>query len=255
MGGAQLTAADVALLLVAGVLAGITSTVAGLASLVSYPALLAVGLSPLAANVTNTTALLFVAVGAAAGSRPELAGQAGRVARFGGIALAGGAAGAALLLALPASAFERVVPVLIAGAAGLLWAQPRILARRGARPAERGPAVLGAVLLTGVYLGYFGAGGGVALLAVLAVAIPEPLARVNAVKNVSSGFANLVAAVGFAVFGPVRWAAVAPLAAGLLVGGALGPLIVRRLPADLLRVLIALAALGLAASLAWGAYT
>jgi len=90
---------------------------------------------------------------------------------------------------------------------------------------------------------------------VLAVAIPEPLARVNAIKNVSSGFANLVAAVGFAIFGPVRWAAVAPLAAGLLAGGAVGPLLVRRLPADLLRGIIALAALGLAASLAWSAYT
>jgi uncharacterized membrane protein YfcA len=247
--------ADILLLVGAGVLAGITSTVAGLASLVSYPALLAVGLSPLAANVTNTTALLFVAVGAAAGSRPELAGQAGRVVRFGGVTFAGGMAGAALLLALPAGAFERAVPVLIAGAAGLLWAQPRILARRGERPAEHGAVVLGGVLLTGVYLGYFGAGGGVALLAVLAVAIPEPLARVNAIKNVSSGFANLVAAVGFAIFGPVRWAAVAPLAAGLLAGGAVGPLLVRRLPADLLRGIIALAALGLAASLAWSAYT
>lgn len=85
-----------------------------------------------------------------------------------------------------------------------------------------------------------------ALLAVLAVAIPEPLARVNAIKNVSSGFA---------VFGPVHWAAVAPLAVGLLIGGAAGPLIVRRLPSDALRVLIGLAALGLAASLAWDAYS
>jgi uncharacterized membrane protein YfcA len=249
-----LTAADIALLVGAGVLAGITSTVAGLASLVSYPALLATGLPPLAANVTNTTALLFVAVGAAAGSRPELAGQADRVARFAAMTLAGGAVGAVLLLTLPERTFERAVPVLIAGAALLLWAQPRILARRAEAPAEGGPAVLAAVFGTGIYLGYFGAGGGVALLAVLAVAIPEPLARVNAIKNVSSGFANCVAAAGFAVFGPVRWAAVAPLAIGLLIGGVVGPLIVRRLPGDILRVLIGLAALGLAASLAWGAY-
>ncbi|MCK9894313.1 sulfite exporter TauE/SafE family protein [Frankia sp. AgB32] len=249
-----MTFGDVALLVGAGILAGISSTVAGLASLVSYPALLVTGLTPLAANVTNTTALLFVAVGAAVGSRPELAGQSRRVGRFGTATFVGGAVGAALLLTLPASAFERAVPILIAGSSVLLWGQPRLLARRGRRPAEDGPAVLAAVLATGVYLGYFGAGGGIALLAVLAVAIPEPLTRVNAIKNVSSGFANLVAAAGFAAFGPVRWAAVAPLAAGLLVGGVVGPVIVRRLPADILRAVIGLAALGLAASLAWSAY-
>ncbi|CAO5247342.1 sulfite exporter TauE/SafE family protein [Frankia sp. AgKG'84/4] len=249
-----MTFGDVALLVSAGILAGLASTVAGLASLVSYPALLVTGLSPLAANVTNTTALLFVAVGAAAGSRPELVGQSGRVARFGAATFAGGAVGAALLLTLPAAAFERAVPVLIAGAAVLLWVQPRQLARRGHHLAEDGPVVLGAVFVAGIYLGYFGAGGGIALLAVLAVAIPLPLARVNAIKNVSSGFANLVAAAGFAVFGPVRWAAVAPLAAGLLIGGAVGPLIARRLPAGILRGVIGLAALGLAASLAWRAY-
>ncbi|MCM3884508.1 sulfite exporter TauE/SafE family protein [Frankia sp. R82] len=249
-----MTAGDVLLLIGAGVLAGITSTVAGLASLVSYPALLAAGLSPLAANVTNTSALLFVAVGAGLGSRPELVGQGARIGRYGAAMFAGGAAGAALLLALPASAFERVVPVLIAGSAVVLWLQPWILARRAPDAAEGGRVILALVVLTGVYLGYFGAGGGIALLAALAVAIPEPLARVNALKNVVSGFANVVAAVVFALFGPVRWLAVLPLAAGLLVGGAIGPLIVRRLPAGLLRALIGLAALGLAASLGWNAY-
>ncbi|MCK9874418.1 sulfite exporter TauE/SafE family protein [Frankia sp. Ag45/Mut15] len=249
-----MSAGDVLLLIGAGVLAGITSTVAGLASLVSYPALLATGLPPLAANVTNTSALLFVAVGAGVGSRPELVGQGARLRRYGVAMFLGGAAGAALLLALPASAFERVVPVLIAGSAVVLWLQPSILARRRADAAEGGPVVFGLVLLTGVYLGYFGAGGGIALLAALAVAIPEPLVRVNALKNVVSGFANVVAAATFAVFGPVRWLSVLPLAAGLLVGGAVGPSLVRRLPPGLLRALVGLAALGLATSLALDAY-
>jgi hypothetical protein len=308
---------------VAGVLAGITGTV-GLASLVSYPALLAVGLPALDANVTNTTALICIAVGAVAGSRPELVGQTRRVARYGTLTLAGGSVGAVLLLTTPPGAFELLVPWLIAGAAVLLALQPRIVARRAARvpggttvrevvisdidsgagdgsdgdgsdssdgsdgsgeheigddddinagngarnrhggggggavwvsAAERGWPVLAAVFGVGIYVGYFGAGGGVALLAVLALALPESLARVNAVKTVSSGFANVVAAGGFALFGPVHWAAVAPLAVGLLVGGAIGPAIVRIAPETLVRLTVATAALGLAISLAVRSYT
>nr|WP_066063096.1 sulfite exporter TauE/SafE family protein [Frankia sp. EI5c] len=234
-------------------LAGITSTVAGLASLVSYPALLAVGLEPRTANTTNTAALLFVALGAAAGSRPELAGQGGRVARFGLATLCGGATGAVLLLTTPARAFELVVPWLIAGAAVLLLLSPRIVAARGAAP-RRGPALPLSVFGVAVYTGYFGAGAGVALLAIMAVMIPEPLARVNAVKNVASGFSNAVAALLFTALGFVAWEAAAPLAAGLLAGGALGPRIVRVLPAGLMRWIVAAAALGLAASLAVDAY-
>src|SRR5512144_1996188 len=116
--------ADVAVLLGAGVVAGVVSTVVSFASLVSYPALLAVGLPPVAANVTNTVALVFTAVGAAAGSRPELAGQGGRVLRLGVVTAGGGAAGAALLLL--SRAFEAVAPWLIAGSSLLLLAQPRV---------------------------------------------------------------------------------------------------------------------------------
>ncbi|CAI7979185.1 putative membrane transporter protein [Frankia sp. Hr75.2] len=255
----------------AGVLAGITSTVAGLASLVSYPALLAVGLEPQAANMTNSAALICVALGAAAGSRPELAGQARRVARYGAATLAGGAAGAILLLTTPARAFEFVVPWLILGAAVLLLLSPRIMSAAGggagtavgagvdggAGGPARGerPAMLLAVFGVAVYTGYFGAGAGVALLAIMAIAIPESLARVNAVKNVASGFSNAVAAVLFAALGSVVWGAAVPLAAGLLAGGAIGPRIVRVLPAPLMRWIVAAAATGLAVSLALDAYT
>ncbi|KPM57557.1 transporter [Frankia sp. R43] len=239
-------------------LAGITSTVAGLASLVSYPALLAVGLEPRTANMTNTAALLFVALGAALGSRTELAGQGGRVARFGAATLTGGALGAVLLMTTPARAFELVVPWLIVGAAVLLVLSPRLRPATGdtaAGPLDpRGPGLLAAVFAVSIYTGYFGAGAGVALLAIMAVMIPEPLARVNAVKNVASGFSNAVAAVLFAVVGSVAWTAAAPLAAGLLAGGAIGPRIVRALPAELLRWIIAAAAVGLAVSLGLDAY-
>ena len=173
----------------AGVAAGVISTVVGLASVVSYPALLAIGLPPLAANMTNTVALLFTGVGAAAGSRPELAGQATRVRRLGTIAALGGGAGAALLLVTPPQTFVRVAPVLIGGASLALLApsRPDRGPRRGVGPAqeERGrgtgpgqegrrPWLLAGVLGVAVYIGYFGAAGGIVMLALLIAMVAEP---------------------------------------------------------------------------------
>ena len=136
-----MTVADLVVLAVAGIAAGIVSTVAALASLVSYPVLLALGLPPLTANVTNTVALSFTAVGAAAGSRPELAGQAGRLRRLGLVTALGGAAGAAILLLTPASSFEAAAPVLIGGASLVLLLQPSPRdAARGTGPAAAAPA-------------------------------------------------------------------------------------------------------------------
>ncbi|MGO9079605.1 MAG: sulfite exporter TauE/SafE family protein [Streptosporangiaceae bacterium] len=238
-------------LLAAGVGAGLASTIASLASVISYPALLAVGLPPVSANVTNTVALVFTAVGAAAGSRPELAGQGRLAGRLGLVTAVGGAAGAALLLASPPGAFAAAAPVLIAAAATLLIAQP-VLARLTARPPGEPPGRARGLLLragmfaVAVYIGYFGAAGGIAMLAILTILLDEALARVNAVKNVVSGLANAAAAIGFAIFGPVRWAAAVPLAAGFLIGGAIGPALVRRLPPRPLRVAIGCAGLALA---------
>jgi uncharacterized protein len=101
-----------------------------------------------------------------------------------------------------------------------------------------------------VYTGYFGAASGVVALAVLATLLPEPLVRVNAVKNVVQGSANLVAAAGFAWFGPVHWAFVAPLAVGYLGGGLVGPTVARRLPGESLRLLVGLSGLVVAGYLA-----
>ena len=218
------------LLLVAGGLgAGLSGTMAGLASLFSYPALLAAGLPAVAANVTNTVALTATSVGAAAGSRPELTGQWTTVRRFATLIAVGGALGAALLLVTPPGVFEKVVPVLVGGAAAVLLFQPRIRAavlRRARREdADRraGPLVLAGILAVGVYGGYFGAAAGVMLLALLLVALPVSLLQGNAIKNVLLGLSNAVAAVGFAFFAPVDWWAVLPLALGALVGSRLGP--------------------------------
>lgn len=255
-------ASDILLLLGAGVLAGVVSTVVSLASVVSYPALLAVGLPPLAANVTNTVALVFTGVGAAAGSQPELAGQGARVRRLGLITALGGATGAALLLLTPPHAFEAVAPILIAGASLLLLLQPRITQLRNRRnperavegESERSPGLLAALFVVAIYVGYFGAAGGVLMLTVLAAMLDQSLARTNAVKNAISGLANAVAALGFAAFGPVQWAAVVPLAVGFLAGGWMGPAVVRRLPGQRLRILVGVCGLLVAVRLSVSTY-
>ena len=122
--------------------------------------------------------------------------------------------------------------------------------RRSSRPGRSAPACFSIT----VYGGYFGAAAGVLLLALLLSVSGESLARSNAMKNLVLGLANAVASVAFIAFGPVRWSAVVPLAAGFLVGGRLGPLVVRRAPAGPLRVLIACAGLGLAVHLGLDAY-
>jgi uncharacterized membrane protein YfcA len=240
----------------AGLVAGILSTVVGLASLVSYPALLLFGLPPVAANVTNTVALVGTGIGAAAGSRAELAGQRRLVARFCAVSAFGGVAGALLLLRTPPRAFEVIVPFLIAGAAVLLLVGPLLRRSPAAPTAVAGPPQrrLGRYLVIapiGLYGGYFGAAAGVIMLAVLTLMLAgHSLARANAVKNVVLGAANAAASVVFAASGPVHWAAAAAVAAGSLAGGWIGPAVVRRAPAGRLRLLIAVAAFGLAVKLA-----
>ena len=243
--------AEAAALLGVGVLAGIVSTVASLASVVSYPALLALGLPPVSANVTNTVALMFTGAGAAVGSRPELAGQAHRVRTLGVLTAAGGGAGAALLLLTPARGFEYAAPLLIALGSILL------LLRRDTEPepsSHSGWLSRAAVFGVAVYVGYFGAAGGIIMLAALVRMYAQPLAKTNALKNVISGLANAVAGIAFAIFGPVRWSAAIPLAAGFLIGGWIGPSLVRRLPATGLRIFVGACGLAVAIRLALGTY-
>ncbi|WP_089404808.1 sulfite exporter TauE/SafE family protein [Geodermatophilus saharensis] len=253
-----MTVLEWALLVLAGVGAGLSGSIAGLASLVSYPALLATGLPPVTANVTNTVALVLTSVGSVSASRPELSGQGRRLLPLVAGGVLGGAAGAGLLLVTPAEAFERLVPVLIGAAALAIVLQrpPRELAAEGARRhGRRDPWWLAAgTALVAVYGGYFGAAAGVLLLALFLLGTGEGLPRSNAFKNVVLGVANAVAAVGFVVLAPVVWSAVLPLALGCLAGGRLGPRVVRRAPQALLRRLIGLAGLGLAVVLALDAY-
>ena len=241
-------------MIIAGFGGGLSGSIAGLASLVSYPALLAVGLPPVTANVTNTVALVFSSTGSVWGSLPELRGQRARVRQLAIAGMVGGAAGAVLLLVTPAESFEKVVPVLIALASVAILARRRLIEDHASPSHPVGIRTVVGVGVVGVYGGYFGAGAGVMMLALLLLSTGDTVPRANAVKNVVLGLANGVAAVGFVVFGPVRWIVVPPLGFGLLLGGRLGPIIVRRVPGSALRIVIALAGLGLAAKLGYDAY-
>ena len=257
-----MSAAEFALLVLAGIGAGLTGSIAGLASLVSYPALLATGIPPVTANITNTVALVLNSVGSVSASRPELRGQGRRLLPLAAGALLGGVVGAVLLLLTPAEAFEKLVPFLIGGAALaiLLQRPPAELALAGKREQavhpHRDPCWLPlGTFAVAIYGGYFGAAAGVLMLAMYLLSTGEGLPRGNAMKNVILGVANAVAALGYILFASVAWAAALPLAIGCLMGSAVGPWVVRRAPQKALQRLIAFAGLGLALHLAIQAYT
>jgi uncharacterized membrane protein YfcA len=252
-----MSALEFVLLVLAGVAAGLVGSVAGLASLFSYPALLATGIPPLQANVTNTVALAFSSIGSVSASRPELTGQRRRLVPLCGAGLLGGVTGAVLLLLTPSAAFEKLVPFLIAGASAAILVQrpPRELAAEGAtHPPRDSRWLVAGTFGISIYGGYFGAAAGVLMLAVLLLVTGEGVPRSNALKNVVLGVANSVAAIGYALFADVDWLAALPLAIGFLVGGSLGPRVVRRVPQTLLRRLIAVAGLGLAVHLGIDAF-
>jgi uncharacterized membrane protein YfcA len=236
-------------LVAAGVLAGIVGTAGGITSLVSYPALLVVGIPPLAANVVNIVALTVCWPGSAMASRPELAGRAGWLGRWIWLPAAGGAAGSVLLVSTPASAFDRIVPYLVACGALALLLQPKLSATAGARFGSNKHVLRAGLLSVMVYNGYFGAGAGVMTLALVLFAIDPHLPRANAIKNMLIGAATVTAASVLVLVGPVAWSAIVPLAIGMFVGSTLGPRLARRLPALLLRWLVALLGLGLAVQL------
>jgi uncharacterized protein len=239
----------------AGVVAGTVNTVVGSGSLLTFPTLLAFGYSPLVANVSNTLGLVPGSVSGALGYRRELTGQAPRIRRLGAISLAGGLLGASLLLVLPSSSFERVVPYLIVVACVLVVAQPRLSARMirraAARPETHRPhAMLDvAVFLTAIYGGYFGAAQGVILIALLGIFIDEHLQRLNAAKNVLAALVNGVAAILFIIFAPIAWLPAGLLAVGSAIGGQIGARLGRRLRPDFLRLLIVVVGVGVAIKL------
>ena len=227
---------------IAGFLGGAVNSVAGGGSLISFPALLAVGYPGVTANMTNTVALWPGYVGSSAAYRRELQGQRFRAAILATTCTLGGIAGSVLLLTTPASVFKRAVPFLILLACALFAVQPiatRLLAKRQVPSREhRSLGLHLAVLLAAVYGAYFGAGLGIVLLAILGLAIPDSLQRLNGLKQVLSVVINSVALVAYSAFGRVAWTAVAVMAVASLAGGRLGGGFARRLSPVLLRVAV-----------------
>jgi len=233
----------------AGVVAGIVGTAGGITSLVSYPALLAVGIPALPANIANIVALTACWPGAALASQPELRGRASWLRRWAGIAAAGGAIGAVLLLATPSTVFSRVVPFLVAVGSLALLLQPRLSALRKRDGHTNNPLLLAGLLSVSAYNGYFGAGSGVMTLSLLLFTVDPHLARANAIKNMFIGAASVVSALVFILFGPVDWAAAVPLGIGMFAGSLVGPRLARHMPASVLRWIAALLGIGLAVRL------
>ena len=244
----------------AGFAAGGINAVVGSGTLVTFPVLLAVGLPPVTATVTNSLGLVSGNLAGSIGYRRELRGQRGMVLRLLPASILGALTGAFLLLHLPASAFEAIVPALIALAVVLVATQPmlqRALARRreagtaAGTPFRIGPGRLAGLLAgayaTGAYGGYFAASQGVLQIGIFGLLIPEPLQRLNALKNVLTMAVNAVAAIAYVIVAPdrVEWAAAALVAVGALAGGFVGSSYGRRLPAVVLRT--AIVVLGLTA--------
>ena len=226
----------------AGIAAGGINTIVGSGTLVTFPTLLAIGYPSVLANVSNTVGLVPGSVSGAIGYRRELAGQRDRLIRLGLASLLGGITGALLLLKLPESAFDAIVPVLIGLGCVLVLAQPWI-SRRVTPPTEappHGSAWLWLLVYSaGIYGGYFGAAQGVLLIAILGLGLAESLQRINATKNVLAGLVNSVAALVFIAFSEVAWTAVGIIAAGSIIGGHFGATVGRRLPAPALRGFVA----------------
>ncbi|MGH4019979.1 MAG: sulfite exporter TauE/SafE family protein [Pseudonocardiaceae bacterium] len=240
---------ELAALAVAGLLAGGVNALAGGGSLLVFPALLAVGFSPLAANVTNSVAQCPGYVGIALGSRRELRGQRARVLSCVGVAALGALGGALLLLTLPGAVFDAVVPALVGLASLLLGLQP-LLERWIGEPEPDAPdrlsMLLPAVFFASIYGGYFGGALGVILIAVLSVTAHGELRRLNAVKGVLSLVVGVVTVLVFSVGAPVDWLSVALLAPTTLLGGYLGAKLAGRLPASVLRIAVVLVGLAVA---------
>ncbi|GLW59561.1 sulfite exporter TauE/SafE family protein [Kitasatospora phosalacinea] len=249
-----MTVWEMTAVLLAGVAAGGINTIVGSGTLITFPVLLAVGLPPVTANVSNALGLVPGSLAGAIGYRAELAGQRHRLIRYGTASLIGGLTGAALLVTLPGSAFEAVVPVLILTALVLVVVQPRVAramaARRAAATAaataagtaapasDGGWLLLACIGLTGVYGGYFGAAQGVLLIALMGMLLPDDLQTVNGIKNVLAMIVNGVAAVFFLFASTIDWTAALLIAVGATLGGALGAKVGRRLPPVALRALI-----------------
>lgn len=232
---------EIAAVFLAGMAAGTINAVVGSGTLVTFPTLLAFGVPPITATVTNTVGLVPGNFSGAWGYRRELKGQRSRLIQLGIGSVLGAIVGVNLLLQLPEDAFHAIVPALVSLAVVLVILQPWIakkVAHRRSTSQHGGWLVRFLVFLTGVYGGYFAAAQGVMLTAILGVGLDETLQRINAAKNVLVGMVNTVAAIGYIILADVSWPHAGLIALGSIIGGQIGSKVGRKLPPNVLRGVI-----------------
>ncbi len=249
-----MTPLEAAAIMAAGVAAGTINAIVGSGSLITFPTLLAFGFSPVVANVSNTVGLVPGSLSGSIGYRRELAGQRQRALRLGISAAAGGLTGGILLRLYP-GAFETIVPILIAVALVLVVIGPRlsqVLVAHRHPEAHRSWPLTVTLYMSAIYGGYFGAGQGIVMIALLTIFLPDDIQRLNGLKNVLAVIVNGVAAILFALILPVRWDAALLIAIGSIIGGQIGAGTGRRLPAPILRTAIVVVGLAAEAKLLLG---
>lgn len=234
----------------AGAAAGAANSIAGGGALITFPTQVALGVPPLAANVTNTVGIVPASVGGALGYSDLLREQNRRFTRLLVPMLVGAAAGTVLLLLTSDAAFEAIVPLLVAASCLLLLLQPRISPRLSHAGDEHSPYLTVGVFLCGAYAAYFGSAVSILLFAILALFVADTLQHLNAIKILLAGCANLLAAVAYAFLAPVEWRYAVTIMVSSFCGGRIGAHYARRIPADPLRISIAAIGLVVAAVLA-----
>lgn len=241
----------IALIALAGFLAGALNAAAGGGTLITFPVLIWLGVPPITANISSSVGLLTGYLGGGLAYRRELVVQQKRIATFTIVSIIGGVLGAILLLSTSAAVFDGLVPFLVLGSAALLALQP-LLSSQLKKRKQRGPQPVdvdhngqsismwaqAGVLLAAIYGSYFGAGLGVMLLAVLALTVNEELQKLNGLKTLLSLFINFIGVVVFVSTSSVDWAIIAVLAPAALLGGTVGGNIARRLPPMALRIVV-----------------
>jgi uncharacterized membrane protein YfcA len=235
----MLSGSEIVIAGLAATAAGLVNALAGGGTLISFPALIALGVPDVAANITNTVALCPGYLGGAVAQREELRGQRHRLWLLLPAGIVGGITGSFLLLVASERVFHVIVPFLILAAAMLLAVQDRVrdwLQKRSHdEPGNKGGRALLPVGLAAVYGGYFGAGMSVIILAVLGLFLDDTLTRLNALKQCISLSVNVAAAVFFLFSGLVIWPLALVMATGALAGGIAGGRIAGKINPVLLR--------------------
>ena len=252
---------EIIAILLAGVGAGAINAAVGSGTLITFPALVAFGVPPVTATMSNAIGLIPGGIASSFGYREEIRGQGRRLLKLVPASLLGSLVGAFLLLNLPDDTFESVVPILIVLALVLVIFQPmvqRFLRKKKttevAEAAEVAPSSAGMgllspgrwmlvtliVLLTAIYGGYFAAAQGIILVGLLGLVLPDSLQRINGAKNVLVLVVNITSATVYTIVGfdRIHWLAVLLIAIGSLFGGYFGARVARKLSPVLLRVVI-----------------